>query len=317
MQRVEEKILRQVVVILGKQPPEKELEAFQGMLEEENINSVCYIAGREATERTGAGMTEEDLEKNLRLLDGRAENEEEDKKKKGILFISDNADVCRLAIEGGCSCIAYLTEEGTEQGDFSAIRYAVLSLANLDGRYLERVCRRCAGLPWEILRTKRCVVREMTTADVPSFYKIYQEPSITAHMEGLFSDPNQEIEYVRSYIKNVYEFYEYGLWTIVDKQSGQIIGRAGLSWREETETVEIGYVIAVPFQRKGYAFEVCSAVLQYAWEELELKEVAAYIKEENEASVLLCRKLGFQKEGEILIRNEGYGNWRKKNPYNA
>lgn len=317
MQSIDETILRQVVVILGKQPPEEELEAFRRMLEEEKINSVWYVAGMEAAERSEADVPEEDLEKNLQILDGRAENAAEDKKKKGILFLSDNAGICRLALEGGCSCVAYLTEEDGEKGDFSAVRYAVLNLANLDRRYLERVCRRCAGLPWEILRTERCLVREMTTADVPFFYEIYKEASITAYMEGLFPEPEQEIEYVRSYIKNVYEFYEYGLWTIVDMSSGQIIGRAGLSWREETETAELGYVIAVPFQRKGYAFEVCSAVLRYAWEELEMEEVAAYICSENTASIGLCKKLGFQYEGDILIQNKSYGNWRQKNPYIA
>jgi len=314
MQKIEQRIIKQVVVILGQKPPEEELEIFQKMLKKENLNSVWYVAGMEMSKQPEAEKTAE-WDEQFQILDGKAENEEEDRKKKGILFLSDNAGICRLAIEGGCFCVAYLTAESAKKSDFSAVRYAVESLAGLDGRYLERVCRRYAGLPWEILQTKRCIVREMTTADVPSFYEIYREPSITAYMEDLFPDPEQETEYVKSYIKNVYEFYEYGLWTIIDRQSGRIIGRAGLSWREETETTELGYVIAVPFQRKGYAFEVCSAILQYAWEELELEEVSAYVKGENEASIGLCKKLGFQYAGEIFIRDKYYEKWEGKRKY--
>ena len=207
--------------------------------------------------------------------------------------------------------MACLTEKNKGDG-FAGVRYAVEKFGDIDYRYLERVCRRYAKLPWEILQTKRCIVREMTTEDVAAFYEIYREPSVTMYMEGLFPKKEQEIAYVEDYIKHVYEFFEYGLWTVVEKKSGQIIGRAGISWCEETNEVELGYVIAVPFQRQGYAYEVCSAILQYAKEELEIEWVAAYIKKENTASVALCRKMGFKAVGGILLRKERYEKYIKK-----
>lgn len=340
MQSIKEKILKKVVLILEKQPAEEELTVFISLLFKEKIEVIWYIAekaheaaesvcsekeslGEKAEKRRKKDRNETEgesgdgkLEEILIELDTVAANEREKQEKRGILFLSDNPDICGLAVLGGCSCIACLTEENKDK-EFTGVRYAVESLANIDGRFMERVCRRYAGLPWEILQTKRCVVREMTTADVPSFYEIYKEPSITAYMEGLFSEEEQETEYVKNYIKNVYEFFEYGLWTIVEKKSGKIIGRAGISWREETGETELGYVIAVPFQRQGYAYEVCSAILQYAKEELEIEQVAAYVKEENVASNRLCHKLGFQKEGNKFLRNICYEKWMKKIPDNA
>ncbi len=301
MQNVKQQILNRVILILEKLPVREEAEVFSNRLLNEGTKVWWYAA-----ENTDAQM----LEEILSLLDKKAETEEERLKKRGILFLSDNGDICRLALEGGCSCIAYLTKENAGSS-LTGVRYAIGSLTDIDSRYLERVCRRYAGLPWDILQTKRCLVREMTTEDVDSFYEIYKEPSITEYMEGLFARKEQEVEYVKGYIKNVYSFFEYGLWTVLEKESGRIIGRAGISFREETETVELGYVIGVPYQRQGYAYEVCSAILSYAEEELGMERIAAYIETGNEASKNLCRKMGFDREGTVLVRNKHYEKWIK------
>ena len=68
--------------------------------------------------------------------------------------------------------------------------------------------------------------------DVEDFYRIYADPSITRFMEGLYPDVEQEKEYVREYIEKVYTFFEFGVWTVVEKESGSVIGRAGFSYRE-------------------------------------------------------------------------------------
>ena len=294
------KMLKKVVVILEKDPSKEENDAFKEMLVREDIDCVWYIAEKESEKEKNANGIGAEMEGVL------AEIDEDAKNNYGILFISSNPEICRTALKAKCSCIAYL---GGENKSFEGVRYAIESLDNIDGNYLERICRRYAGLPWEILRTERCIIREMTTGDVDAFYEIYKEPSITAYMEGLYTEKEQEVNYVKSYIKNVYEFFEYGLWTVIEKKSGKIIGRAGISWREETETVELGYVIAKPFQRQGYAYEVCDAILEYTHEQLEIEQVAAYVKKENQASKALCRKLKFELKGEIKIRNAYYEKW--------
>lgn len=287
-------MLRKVIVILKNETSKEELSVFRKMLEEEQIESLWYIA-----ETIDANREETIMEEILSELEKKNHN-------FGTVFICDSPDICKQAIEGGCSCIAYL---GGGHENFFGVRYAIESFASIDVRYLERVCRRYAGKPWDILQTKRCMVREMTVEDVDAFFEIYKEPSITAYMEGLYPTKQQEVEYIRQYIKNVYEFFEYGLWTVLDKQTGQIIGRAGISWREETEMAELGYVFAKSYQRQGYAFEVCSAILQYAYEELGIEQMAAYIIEENVASKSLCKKLKFHQSGRRFLQNKWYEEW--------
>ncbi len=62
---------------------------------------------------------------------------------------------------------------------------------------------------------------------------------------------------------------------------------------------ELGFLIAVPYQGKGYAYEVCRAILEYGEQELGFAKVQALVREENRASICLCRKLGFEREGRV------------------
>ena len=137
------------------------------------------------------------------------------------------------------------------------------------------------------------MIRETIVEDVDSFYDIYKESSITEYMEDLYADRDEEIAYIQDYIKNVYGFYGYGMWTVLDKESGKVIGRAGLSLREGYDIPELGFVIGVPWQRQGYAYEVCQAILEYGNEELDFTNFQALIMKGNEKSKRLCEKLGF------------------------
>ena len=213
---------------------------------------------------------------------------------KETLFVTDSALWQKRLWEKKLPLIIYLHEENREE-DFMLAEYAIEQIGEIGQESLELAYLRLTGQPWMILTTERCVVRETTVDDVDSFYEIYREPSVTEYMEGLYEDRDAEIAYVQDYIRNVYRFYGYGMWTVLEKTGGKVIGRAGLSWREGYDIPELGFVIGVPWQRQGYAFEVCRAILDYGRKELGFVSFQALIMEENEKSRLLCEKLGFVK----------------------
>lgn len=219
------------------------------------------------------------------------------------LWFADNAAIIKRLQGEGQAVLAFLHEDNRNQ-DFSAVRYACEEPQELDADYMDKVFRRCMRLPWDILQTKRCFVRETVPEDVDSFYEIYSEPSITRYTEGLLPEKEQEQQYINDYIDAVYSFYNCGVWTVVNDDTDEIIGRAGLSYREGYETPELGFVIGTRWQRQGYAEEVCRAILQYGKEELGFEEVQAFVKPENQASVALCKKLGFEQTGEALLGEE-------------
>ena len=189
------------------------------------------------------------------------------------------------------------TQNETE--GFAGIKYILESPEGTPAEYFERVFRRYVGLPWSILETERLYVRESCEADVEAFYEIYKAPEVTRYTEGLFEHAVSERAYIREYIEKVYAFFEFGVWTVILKESGEVIGRAGISVREGYDIPELGYVFGVPWQGKGLAKEVCEGILKYAKEELEIMRLQVLIQEGNEASIRLAQKLGFEK-AEVL-----------------
>lgn len=171
-------------------------------------------------------------------------------------------------------------------------RYAVESLAELDIEYLERVRRRYNHIPWDIGETDRCLIRELSLSDLPALYELYDKPGMTDYVEPLY-DYETELEYQNAYIENMYGFYEYGMWLVFSKETGKLIGRAGL------EHNEMGYMIAPELWNRGYATEVCSFIIDYARENTDFEELYCRIDERNVASVRLAKKLGFVKNGQI------------------
>lgn len=223
----------------------------------------------------------------------------------GILFVTDEADTAKKLRERGEAVLVYL-HEGSRDQDFSEFRFAVEDPEGLEIDYIEKVYRRCKGLPWNVLETDRCLIRETVPEDVEAFYEIYSNPVITEFMEDLYPDKEQEKAYIRDYIEKIYGFYGYGVWTVTEKNSGAVIGRAGFSYREGCDTPELGFVIGAPWQRKGYAGEVCGAILKYGWEELGFEAVQALVEPANEASLRLCDSLGFRAEQEVFVNGREF-----------
>lgn len=220
------------------------------------------------------------------------------------LVITDLPETARRCLKEGWYVTA-LYHEKNQGITFPALKYGIEDVFALEYRSYEDVYRRLRGLPWDILETQRLKVRESTLGDVEDFYRIYADPSITRYMENLFPQKEEEQAYMQAYIDQIYGFYGYGLWTVVRKDDGRIIGRAGLSVREGYELPELGFVMEVSCQRQGYGLEVCTAILEYAREELSFDRVQALVKEKNLASKKLLERLGFgferkvnEKEGE-------------------
>lgn len=233
------------------------------------------------------------------------------------LYLSDSPRVQAESAQKNLPSLFWLRKAGGD-GMACGAAYAFEEAPAIDREYLERVYRRFRGLPWDILETERCLLRETVEADVDALREICLEPAVARYMEDLYPTREEEMAYIRKYAEQMYSFYEFGVWTVLLKETGEVIGRAGLSVREGYELPELGYVIGVPWQRRGLAEEVCRAILAYAEAEFAFPAVQALIREENTASVRLAQKLGFQllearADGTLLYRlqlradaSEGY-----------
>lgn len=225
-------------------------------------------------------------------------------KKETALYLSDDESCLSFLQEQGCYTIA-VYHEGVS-GLLSGTKHAIEGLKDIEWEYLYKVYQRFAKIPWEITETARCRIREMDTKDVDALYELYSSPQVTKYIEDLFTNKEEEIRYIQDYKENVYEYYGFGTWLIFAKEEGSLIGRAGFNYRPGFEEVELGFVIGEPYWRKGYAYEVCSHLMEIGKCAYEFEKVQALVKKENEASKGLLKKLGFIYIEDILWDGEEY-----------
>ena len=245
----------------------------------------------------------------------------------GELYLTDCPEQVRRLTNGDCRILLYLTDE-SRRLPMPEYPYAVEELEEIDAGYLEGIYRRLVGEPWEILRTERLIVREQREEDLDSLYEIYAHPGMTAYMEGLSEDREEERERLRSYIRTAYPLYGFGLWMLEKKRrggentdqekaenavfpepAGDCIGRAGFFWREGAVFPELGFAIKKSDQRKGYCLEACRAILEYGFRELEFSGVQALTREGNRAGEAVLARLGFQRRGVIQADGERAARW--------
>lgn len=222
-----------------------------------------------------------------------------------IIVISDSPEICQFYHSANVAVLAILSDNTS----FPNIPYAILSLEDFDYEYLYRVYQRHHHLPWYICSSARCTIRETIEEDIPAFYNLYRGKGITDYMEDLFEDPLEELQYLKDYQKNIYGFYGFGMWTVVLTQTGEVIGRVGLSIREGFEEPELGYMIGTHWQQKGIATEVCKAVLNYGKEVLGFDHIRLLMKKGNIASEKLCTKLGFSYTETLAIQSETFDSY--------
>ncbi len=186
----------------------------------------------------------------------------------------------------------------------SGVKNVVEGFEEVDALFLERVYEREHHLPWEIARTDRWILREFTMDDMDGLVELYDQPGVAYRIVNGYQVPGyiepllpreEEEEYQRCYIENMYGFYGYGMWIVTQIRSPHIIGRAGLENREYEDGVELemGYVIDPGWQRRGIAYEVCSTIMEYARENTDFPRLNALTEADNVASIALLEKLGF------------------------
>jgi [ribosomal protein S5]-alanine N-acetyltransferase len=143
------------------------------------------------------------------------------------------------------------------------------------------------------IRTKRLTLRPMVANDVDAMLSIFTDPPVMAAF-GLTSFSRQQMqEWVQRNLDHQDEF-GYGLFSVVLKSSGQLIGDCGLEQMdvEGEKVAELGYDFHSDFWHQGYATEAAKAVRDYGFGKLKLTKLVSLIRVGNHPSKRVAERVG-------------------------
>ena len=228
------------------------------------------------------------------------------------LVIEDSENGCRAAKAAGMTCMAYYNPDSGKQ-NLQTASVVVEGFEEIDAIFANKVYCHHHHLSALVCETERLLIKEMEERDIPRLMEICAQETSRDACEGIAKPLTEELEGFVDYRTYMYELCDMGYWCVIKKDTGEIIGRAGIEpkyWDNRKTVVELGYVIDENFRHQGFAYEACKAILQVAGERGAVY-VHCRIKKDNQPSRQLARKLGFVKTDEhILQDSEDMEIWR-------
>jgi len=143
------------------------------------------------------------------------------------------------------------------------------------------------------LETERLFLHPMVATDLDALHLIFTDPKVMASFgDELFSREQME-RWLQRNLTHQDEF-GYGLFSVVLKGNGKLIGDCGLEQMEDQGAAELGYDFRSDFWNQGYATEAAVAVRDYAFDILQLPQLISLIRVGNLASNRVAEKVGMK-----------------------
>ncbi|TFD93627.1 GNAT family N-acetyltransferase [Jeotgalibacillus sp. R-1-5s-1] len=157
------------------------------------------------------------------------------------------------------------------------------------------------------LETNRLKLTMMSEEYVDPYFEIMSNDEVTKFYGMDSLKHKDDAEKIISSMKNTYESKRGIRWGMVLKETGEFVGTLGLNnLNIPGKRAEIGYELAPAYWGQGMTSEAVKEVLRYSFYELGLYRVGAVTYPQNEASIQLLKRLGFEQEG--LLRGYLYQN---------
>ena len=154
--------------------------------------------------------------------------------------------------------------------------------------------------------TERIGFSVWTDADADLAMSLWGDAEVSRYIcaAGSFSEAEVQAR-LQLEISN-YEKWKIQYFPIFEKETGTFIGCCGLRpFEGQTDVLEIGFHLKKEFWGRGLAFEAAKAMMAYARDVLEVKELRAGHHPRNEASRNLLERLGFLYTGDLFYAPTG------------
>ncbi|MCI0353911.1 MAG: GNAT family N-acetyltransferase [Acidobacteria bacterium] len=150
-----------------------------------------------------------------------------------------------------------------------------------------------------VLETERLRLRQLVAEDVDSLFTIWGDGETMRYYPRPYS--RSEVEELIERQRRRYREDGYGLWAVVLKGSGEVLGDCGLV-RQEVEgksEIEVGYHFRRDSWGHGYATEAARAAVEYGFRTFGPARIIALVRPENVPSRRVAERLGMKVDRQV------------------
>ena len=147
------------------------------------------------------------------------------------------------------------------------------------------------------IATRRLYIRNVLGDDWPKLQEVFINRAASEYAAYEKPMPMDDES-----VKLFCEWYAHGdnFLTVTDTASGRMIGFISVETDTSGKGGELTYCVHSEFQRKGYAHEMCDAVISYFFYRMKLDVINASTAVDNVPSMRLLMRLGFEKSGDDI-----------------
>lgn len=149
-----------------------------------------------------------------------------------------------------------------------------------------------------VLEGERVRLRPVQLTDAEDMYAYASDDETVRYV----FDRHESVEETRENIARHFLASPAGKYAIELKSEGKMIGTIDIRPSEEHKVAELGYTLNRQYWGRGYMTEAASALMTFAFEQLQMEKVFAIHDIRNAASGKVMLRLGMQQEG-VLRRH--------------
>lgn len=156
---------------------------------------------------------------------------------------------------------------------------------------------------YDTIQTDRLKGQRLEPADRELLHRLHREPSVARTLSPSGEPlPPEKIDARFEAILDHWKQHGCGLWMWFEKSSGAFVGRMGVQWTTTTgkDELELSYAIMPGFWGQGLATEASTAIVNLAFDELDVDELVAFTLPHNTASRRVAEKIGFKEAGQVV-----------------
>ena len=154
-----------------------------------------------------------------------------------------------------------------------------------------------------ILETHRLILREFQANDADALARVLSDPETMRFYPEPFDRAGVEKWIARN--QRRYAQNGHGLWAMVLKGSGELIGDCGLTVQnvDGVDEIEIGYHVRRDLWSQGLATEAARACRDFGFSRLPVEHIISLIRPENAPSRRVAEKNGMTVWKEVIWAN--------------